>query len=444
MGARMSVRMSAGMDTEMRAGMSTDRRVGQFSDRGRATISIGRFGIVLGLLGALLISLGGCGADRGTRPNDLAPTDRAATPFPTTTTPTLAPTNIDPPNSPPIAMPNPLRVNRNRLIESLTVFSEPRFTDSERDRARLYIENSLRDRGWRSRRETFAIPQDDRPDLTGINIVAEKPGTNPSLAPLLVGAHYDTVRDSPGADDNASGAIALLEIAQLLGDPNLTFPRGLRLVWFDLEEFGLLGSFYHVNQLAPADTDAADRPDAFRRPYGAIVLEMLGYACDEPGCQVTPSGLAIALPDRGNFLGVVGNAEAPELLAPFEAARRRDAADRDRLGYPPIETLAVPTQLAIAPNLLRSDHVPFWAAGIGALMVTDTANFRNPHYHRRSDTPDTLDPDFLARSSQAILDATIALLDSTAASPQTTSDPTAERHRARAAVRNMVTKIHGR
>jgi Zn-dependent M28 family amino/carboxypeptidase len=203
-----------------------------------------------------------------------------------------------------------------------------------------------------------------------------------------------------------------LEIADLLSggsdssnpsnpEASPTFRRTLRLVWFDLEEFGLLGSFYHVAQLD-------------RELYGAIILEMIGYACDEPGCQQVPSGLAITLPDRGDFLGVVGSAETPELLAPFTAIGQASDTDRDRAGHPPVITLAVPTLMAIAPNLLRSDHVPFWAEGIGALMVTDTANFRNPNYHRSSDTVETIDPVFLTRSTQAVLDAAIILLDSPA------------------------------
>ncbi len=305
---------------------------------------------------------------------------------------------------------SPLRVDRDRLMQRLTEFSQPRFSETDRETARQYLEQILRDRGWQVRREPFTIPLDDGQELNGVNLIAEKPGTDPTLPALLIGAHYDTVSDrSPGADDNASGTIGLLEIADLLADTSrdpqsetpTTFPRTLRLVWFDLEEFGLLGSFYHVAQLD-------------RELYGAIILEMIGYACDDPGCQQVPSGLAITLPDRGDFLGVVGSAETPELLAPFNAVSQASDTDRDRAGHPPVITLAVPTLMAIAPNLLRSDHVPFWAQGIGALMVTDTANFRNPHYHRSSDTVETINPDFFARSTQIILDAAIILLDSPA------------------------------
>ncbi len=302
---------------------------------------------------------------------------------------------------------SPLRVNRDRLMQRLTEFSQPRFSETDRETARQYLEQILRDRGWQVRREPFTIPLDDGQELNGVNLIAEKPGTDPTLPPLLIGAHYDTVNDrSPGADDNASGAIGLLEIAELLSggsDPSNpeavpTFPRTLRLVWFDLEEFGLLGSFYHVAQLD-------------RELYGAIVLEMIGYACDAPGCQRVPSGLAITLPDRGDFLGVVGSAETPELLAPFLAVGEASDVDRDRAGHPRVITLAVPTLMAISPNLLRSDHVPFWVQGIGALMVTDTANFRNPNYHRASDTVGTIDRDFFAGSTQVVLDAAISLLD---------------------------------
>lgn len=312
----------------------------------------------------------------------------------------VAPSPAIPMNSIP-AMPRSFHpVDRDRLMQRLTEFSQPRFSEADREAARRYLEGVLGDRGWVVRREPFTVARDAVPALNGVNLIAELPGSDPALPALLIGAHYDTVEGSPGADDNASGAIALLEIAEVLSDAagSVDFPRTLRLVWFDLEEFGLLGSFYHVAHLD-------------RELYGAIVLEMLGYACDEPGCQRVPSGLAITLPDRGNFLGVVGSAETPELLAPFEAVGLASEVDRDRLGYPRVITLAVPTLLAISPNLLRSDHVPFWAEGIGALMVTDTANFRNPHYHRASDTVGTIDRGFLADSTQVVLDAAIGLLE---------------------------------
>jgi hypothetical protein len=328
----------------------------------------------------------------------------------------VSPTAIDAPTMPmdaPMDMPmdavpamprSSLPVDRDRLMRRLTEFSQPRFSEVAREGARLYLEQVLRDRGWQVRREPFTVPRDAAPALEGVNLIAELPGSDPALPALLIGAHYDTVSDqSPGADDNASGAIALLEIAEVLSGASEAgvlpgFSRTLRLVWFDLEEFGLLGSFYHVAHLD-------------RAVYGAIILEMIGYACNEPGCQQVPSGLAITLPDRGDFLGVVGNAEMPELLAPFYAVSRADDRDRDRAGYPRVVTLAVPTLLAISPNLLRSDHVPFWAQGIGALMVTDTANFRNPNYHRASDTVETIDRRFLGDSTQVVLDAAIGLLE---------------------------------
>ncbi|MGD1901066.1 MAG: M28 family peptidase [Geitlerinemataceae cyanobacterium] len=330
-------------------------------------------------------------------------------------------------SSPLAAMtPNPLRVDRERLMARIDEFSQPRFTAAERARAREYLAERLRGRGWLPQNEAFQISDDNRPTMDGVNLIAEKPGTDPSLPPLLIGAHYDTVRDSPGADDNGSGSIALLEIAELLGDPDLQFPRGLRLVWFDLEEVGLLGSFYHVGQFASSVSDGtSDSTDAstYPRPSGAIVLEMLGYACDEPGCQSVPSGLAIVLPDRGTFLGVLGDADHPELLAPFVTAAKASPEARDRAEHPPLVTLPVPTQLAIAPNLLRSDHAPFWIEGIGALMVTDTANFRNPHYHQPSDTASTLAPEFFARSTQVVLDAAIALLNDPTPEPNPEPNP---------------------
>jgi len=363
---------------------------------------------------ALLWMLSACGTVSTSVPTTPVPpvvSDRDQAPQPSSSNSVNSPSSSNSPDAMTFSTSLPdrpqLRVNPDRLMQRLTDFSQPRFSEADRELARQYLEQVLTDQGWQVRREPFTIPRDDAPELNGVNLVAEKLGTDPTLPPLLIGAHYDTVSNqSPGADDNGSGAIGLLEIAEVLAplssqagtESVATFRRTLRLVWFDLEEFGLLGSFYHVAQLD-------------RALYGAIILEMIGYACDQPGCQQVPSGLAIALPDRGNFLGVVGNADAPDLLAPFAAIGEASDGDRDRLGYPPVITLAVPTRLAIAPNLLRSDHVPFWAEGIGALMVTDTADFRNPNYHRSSDTVETIDRLFLAGSTQVVLDGAIGLLE---------------------------------
>jgi len=205
-----------------------------------------------------------------------------------------------------------------------------------------------------------------------------------TAAPLLVGAHYDTVAGSPGADDNASGLVVLLELADLLRKTQLSRP--VWLAAFNLEEDGLVGSKAFVDELRRT-----------KHPFGgAIILECVGYARNEEGSQRKPTGIPIAVPTVGNFLGIVGN-DASRGLADAVA---RSAKKR----VPELETLSmiVPGRGEQLPDTRRSDHAAFWDAGFPAVMLTDTANFRNPHYHRPTDEMDTLNLDFLERVAQAV------------------------------------------
>ena len=137
---------------------------------------------------------------------------------------------------------------------------------------------------------------------------------------------------------------------------------------------------------------------------------MLGYACYEAGCQTYPSGLDPQnLPTVGDFIGVIGDTDHPDLLATFvtdeESAPTAQASNFKAV------TLPVPIGvLPFMPDLFRSDHVPFWLRGIGAVMVSDTANFRNPNYHRDSDTVDSLDMDFLEQTAQYLVSRVTSLL----------------------------------
>ncbi len=318
----------------------------------------------LGLLALLgIFSCLGCGS----QPPTIAEATKSIKPKP------VEPTNIKP------KFP---QVSGNRLMEHVEALSYERYRNVDRDRAREYIIQSLEEAGYAPQLQSFD---------GGINIVAERPGTDAAAGTILLGAHYDTVPESPGADDNATGVAAVLEVARLLA--NRETPRTLKLVFFDSEEVGLLGS------LAFASTADAETL------HGAIVLDMLGFACRTPGCQQYPQGLpAVALPDTGDFLAVVGNAEDPQLLNAFKTAQNSE--------LPPVVTLPIPLRGLLTPDVLRSDHAPFWFQGISAVMVTDTANFRNPHYHQPTDLPETLDRDFFVGSVQIVLNATTILLNS--------------------------------
>jgi Zn-dependent M28 family amino/carboxypeptidase len=198
---------------------------------------------------------------------------------------------------------------------------------------------------------------------------------DPRRANILVGAHYDSIPGTPGADDNASGVAALIAAARAIG------PReGVCCVAFDGEECGFVGSRALVACLGQ------------HRPEQVHVLEMVGYASKEPALQRNPVPL-IQPPTIGDFLGLVGTHGSHPALDHVLAAAHSHAVPVQGLYLPdvPLEMIE-----QISHHLLRSDHSPFWRAGLPALMWTDTAEFRNPHYHRATDTPETLDYEFLS------------------------------------------------
>ena len=198
------------------------------------------------------------------------------------------------------------------------------------------------------------------------------------LPPLLIGAHYDTVSGSPGADDNASGLVVLLEVASRLRAQPLERP--IWLVAFCLEEQNRLGSQAFASRLK------AER----RELAGAIILECVGFVSSEAGTQQAPPGVPIAVPTQGDFLAIVGNEASRSLVTQLEQEAQRHAAQLKPL------SLVVPGRGEGLPDTRRSDHASFWDAGYSAVVLTDTANFRNPHYHRATDTVDTLNLEFLS------------------------------------------------
>ncbi|HBI15310.1 MAG TPA: aminopeptidase [Desulfobulbaceae bacterium] len=209
------------------------------------------------------------------------------------------------------------------------------------------------------------------------NIIAapgESQLADPSCPLLIVGAHYDTVSRSPGADDNGSGVAGLMEMARLLaGEP----PPGLRLVAFCPEEppayrTSNMGSYHYAHSLKKAKSPV----------LGMICLEMIGFFSDAPGSQSYPLPfMNILYPDRGDFIAMVGNLRS----APWTRKVRNAFAAATDL---PVETLNGP---ALIVGIDFSDHWSFNKFGYPAVMVTDTAFYRNPQYHKPSDTPDTLD-----------------------------------------------------
>lgn len=243
--------------------------------------------------------------------------------------------------------------------------------------------------------EVVREPYGDAPHE--VNLLAERAGTG--TAPVLeVGAHWDSVAGSPGADDNASGVAGLLEIARLCAaEPPA--PRTVRFCFFGGEEHDpgpCNGSRAHVARLDAAGADVE----------GVIVLEMIGYRDLRPGSQTFPDADADAdgqagadptRPQRGDFIAAIGNVEAAAYLAAI--------GDGGAVQVPPLPVLAVPVPADHAADGARSDHQPYWASGRLGVMVTDTAEFRNPHYHRPTDTLETLDLDFAAQVTQCVAGA---------------------------------------
>jgi len=274
-----------------------------------------------------------------------------------------------------LATPNP-SVSGDRLWADINALAFPRATDAARASARKHIAHTLQNLGYRPSLLGFS---------GGINVLAERRGTHPELKALLVGAHFDTVPNSPGADDNASGVAVALEMARLVAQKPT--PRTIRFAFFDGEERGLLGSRAY-----------AASPSRTGDLHAVIIAEMVGFRCMTADCQKAPTSIPRSLvPKIGNFLAVVGDIESPSLLVAFRHATRPDR--------PPVYVLPVTEKGTLMPDTRRSDHAPFWDVGISAVMVTDTANLRTPHYHQASDRPETLDRGFLTGSAQIIADA---------------------------------------
>jgi Zn-dependent M28 family amino/carboxypeptidase len=204
------------------------------------------------------------------------------------------------------------------------------------------------------------------------------PLTKEKLPPILIGAHYDAVPGTPGADDNATGVAVLLEFARLFALQPAKYP--IRLVAFDLEEYGLI--------TASGSSEYAAELRRQKQPLRLMIsLEMLGYCDVTPGSQRYPTGLQYLYPNQGNFLALIGDLRSiPDMIN-----LRRNLRKVGTL----TEWLPVPNQGKILPLTRQSDHAHFWDQGYQAMMVTDTAMLRNPHYHKASDTIETLDLEFL-------------------------------------------------
>lgn len=226
------------------------------------------------------------------------------------------------------------------------------------------------------------------------NLIVEKRGGDSRKPCIVLGAHYDTVAETPGADDNASGVAGLLELARLLKE--YSNKRTIKLVAFSNEE-----PPYFFTHLMGSRQYAKKLKQTGEKVMVMLALEMLGYA-GEGYLQLYPAPLMRfwgRYPKDGNFIGLVGNLRSLRMMSIVRRAMRQRRTIR-------VESLSAP---GFIPPMFLSDHSSFWKYGFPALMVTDSAFLRNPYYHQPSDTPETLNYGFLAEVVDGIYTAVLAL-----------------------------------
>lgn len=289
------------------------------------------------------------------------------------------------------------RVDPSRLRGRVAALPGPRnrFDAAEAmARTDALLVDAWRAGGWRTGRQRVILPADPERGrsmpVSGSNLVGIRAGETDEA--VVVVAHHDTVRGSPGADDNGAGLAALLELTDLVdAGPRR---RTVILATPDFEEVGLVGSRHLVAWLRRTV-----------RVVAAIVYDPIGYMDPTPGSQLVPGGIDLLYPhqvarldargragdcvvsiyrDRSHALAATWARCLSALVGPDRVLQLRDPLDLPLVG-PALGLLPV------ARNFSRSDHVRFWHAGLPAIQVTDTANFRNPHYHRSTDRPETLD-----------------------------------------------------
>lgn len=240
-----------------------------------------------------------------------------------------------------------------------------------------YIEKMLEGAGLEPRRTAF-----DSRGKTVYNIVVDIQGAG---APIVIGAHYDTVSESPGANDNTSAVAVGLELARMAAKA----PPGIALqfVFYANEE-----SPYFMTEECGSYRHAHECREERRALTGMICLETIGFYTTKTGVQEYPQGLEPYFPPEGDFIAFVGNGASEPFLEKLLTGFREAA-------LLPSEALSIPANLEnlVVPDAWRSDHAAYWMTGYPAVMVTDTADFRYVHYHQPTDTPDQLCYEEMAR-----------------------------------------------
>jgi hypothetical protein len=253
--------------------------------------------------------------------------------------------------------------------------------------AARYVRDTLEGFDYEVRAQAF-----ESQGVTLANLEVELPGDSAQQEIIVVGAHYDSFAGTPGANDNASGVAALLEIARLVAGKR--YARTLRLVAFANEE----PPFFYGDAMGSALYASRARRRG-EQIEAMLALETIGWYTDQPASQRYPFPFSLFYPDSGNFLGFVGNLSSRALV------RRTLGAFRASTAFPS-EGVAAPGGMM---GVHWSDHWAFWQAGYPAIMITDTALFRYPHYHAATDTADRLDYPSLARVTRGLAEVVAVL-----------------------------------
>lgn len=242
------------------------------------------------------------------------------------------------------------------------------------NRAAEYIRQTLEQREYIVSEDTYEV-QGKKLRI----VYASLAGTN-NAEPFVIGAHYDSFEGTVGANDNASGVAAVLELARIL--KNESPAKTVIFAFFPNEE----PPYFKTKDMG-SEVFASGFHQGFRHFSGMISVETIGYYSDQPGSQKYPGGVGSMYPNQGNFIAFVGDIKSRRLV-------RTSVEEFRRTTHFPAEGASLPGWIQ---GVDWSDHRSFWAVGAPALMVTDTAIFRYPYYHKPGDTPDKVDYDRMAR-----------------------------------------------
>lgn len=255
--------------------------------------------------------------------------------------------------------------------------------------AQAYITETWRAQGYEVAEQAFQVQ-----GVRCANLEITLPGVARPEEIILIGAHYDSVKGAPGANDNGSGVAALLEISRLMRA--IKPPCTIRFVAFVNEEMPFFNTAQQGGERYAME--ARKRGDDI---HLMLCLETIGYYRDEPGSQHYPALFRFFYPDRGDFIALVSNFRSRRVM--LKLAKYFSACCDF-----PLEHVAT---FASVPGVAWSDHLAFWQQGYRAVMVTDTAFYRYPYYHTAEDLPDKLNYDALARVAAGLYGAVVSLAE---------------------------------